>query len=136
MHEEGKKNNKTNILTIKRTSKIILFKYLNSIYNIKMDKSTHGFEELTLWQPVVKSNEGKYIAILSDTSIDRDDEIIGKDALQSIIDNDGYTAILVNHENKIQNQIGEWVNKRLETIGEHTALVAEPKFYLSNPQAK
>ena len=101
-----------------------------------MDKSTHGFEELTLWQPVVKSNEGKYIAVLSDTSVDRDDEIIGKDALQSIIDNDGYTAILLNHENIIQNQIGEWVNKRLETIGEHTALVAEPKFYLSNPQAK
>ena len=101
-----------------------------------MDKSTHGFEELTLWQPVVKSNEGKYIAVLSDTSVDRDDEIIGKDALQSIIDNDGYTAILLNHENKIQNQIGEWVNKRLETIGEHTALVAEPKFYLSNPMGK
>ena len=101
-----------------------------------MDKSTHGFEQITLWQPVVKSNEGKYIAVLSDTSIDRDDEIIGKDALQSIIDNDGYTAILLNHENKIQNQIGEWINKRLETIGEHTALVAEPKFYLSNPMGK
>jgi len=101
-----------------------------------MDKSTHGFEELTLWQPVVKSNEGKYIAVLSDNSVDRDDEIIGKEALQGILDNDGYTAILLNHENKIQNQIGEWINKRLETIGEHTALVAEPKFYLSNPQAK
>ena len=101
-----------------------------------MEKSTHGFEERTLWQPLVKSNDGKYVAILSDNSVDRDDEIIGKKALQSILDNDGYTAILVDHENKIKNQIGEWVNKRLETIGEHTALVAEPKFYLSNPQAK
>jgi len=96
-------------------------------------KSTH--EQITLWQPVVKSMDGNYIAILSDDSIDRDDEIIDKEALDEIIKNDGYTAILVNHENKIQNQIGEWINKRVEKIGEHFALVAEPKFYLSNPQA-
>lgn len=100
----------------------------------EISKSTH--EAITLWQPVVKSSDGKYLAVLSDDSIDRDDEIIDKEALIKILDNDGYTAILVNHENKIENQIGEWVNKRIEEADGHTMLVAEPKFYLSNPKAQ
>lgn len=100
-----------------------------------LNKSTHGSETIEMWQPVVKNNEGKYIAILSDDSVDRDNEIIGKQALQGIMNDDGYTAILLNHKNDIELQIGEWVNKRIEQIGEHHALVAEPKFYLSNPKA-
>lgn len=100
----------------------------------EISKSTH--EAITLWQPVVKSSDGKYLAVLSDDSIDRDDEIIDKEALIKILDNDGYTAILVNHENKIENQIGEWINKRIEDADGHTMLVAEPKFYLSNPKAQ
>ena len=103
---------------------------------MKIEKATHDGERIELFQSMTKSADGKYFAVLSDNSIDRDQEIIGKQALQGIMDNDGYTAILTDHENKIENQIGEWTNKRLETIGEHTALVAEPKFYLSNPKAK
>jgi hypothetical protein len=79
---------------------------------------------------------GNYIAVLSDDSLDRDDEIVGKQALQKIMANDGYTAILLNHKNDVLGQIGEWINKRLETINGHTAFVAEPKFYLSNPNAQ
>ena len=99
-----------------------------------MQKATH--ETIELFQPVVKSSEGKYIAVLSDDSIDRDGEIIGKQALQKIMDDDGYTVALMDHTNKILNQVGEWTNKRLEQIGEHTAFVAEPKFYESNPNAQ
>ena len=80
-----------------------------------MDKSTH--ERIELWQPVIKTSNGKYIAVLSDDSLDRDDEIVGKQALKGIMDNDGYTAMLLNHKNDVMGQIGEWVNKRIETTG-------------------
>jgi len=101
----------------------------------KIHKSTHGYERLDLWQPIVKSGS-KFIAVLSDNSIDREDDIMGKSAFQNIIDSDGYTAALIDHENKVLGQVGEWVNKRIEIIDGHSALVAEPKFYESNPQAK
>lgn len=100
-----------------------------------MEKATHK-DTITMYQPVVKTTGGKYIAILSDDSIDRDGEIMSKEALMDVMNNDGYTAILFDHENKIMNQVGEWTNKRIETINGHTALVAEPKFYESNPNAK
>lgn len=103
-----------------------------------VNKSTHD-SKIIMYQTVVKDATGKYIAVLSDDSIDRDGEIIGDEALNKIMSNDGYTAILYDHENKVMNQVGEWTNKRLEKISvngvSHTALVAEPKFYLSNPNA-
>ena len=105
--------------------------------NIEKSTTESTVEKIELFQSLIKSSTGKYLAILSDDSIDRDGEIVSKAALQKVCgDNKGKTAILLNHENKIENLIGEWTNKRLEQIGEHTALVAEPKFYLSNPSAK
>jgi len=100
-----------------------------------LNKSTHS-DIITLYQPLVKNFEGKYVAVLSDDSIDRDGEMMSKEALKEVMDNDGYTAILFDHENKVMNQIGEWVNKRIVEIDGHTALVAEPKFFDSNPNAK
>jgi len=100
-----------------------------------MKKATHT-DTITMHQPLIKMDGGKYIAILSDDSIDRDGEIMDKSALESIMKADGYTTILFDHENKIMNQVGTWVNKRIETINGHTALVAEPKFFESNPNAK
>lgn len=100
-----------------------------------MEKSTH-VDKITLYQPLVKNSEGKYLAILSDDSIDRQGELMSKEAFQDILKADGYTAILFDHENKIMNQVGEWVNKRIEVIDGHHTLIAEPKFYQSNPNAK
>lgn len=100
----------------------------------EIQKATH--EAIELWQPLVKGLNGNYIAVLSDDSIDRDGEIVGKSALHSIMKNDGYTAILLNHKNDVLGQIGEWTNKRLEETNGHTAFVCEPKFYMSNPNAQ
>lgn len=97
-----------------------------------LNKSTY---DITLWQPILKSNEGKYIGVLSDTSVDRDGEIVGEEALTKIMEDDGITIGLLDHENKILNQVCVWENKRLEKIDGHTALVAEPKFFESNPNA-
>lgn len=104
-----------------------------------IDKSTTevSVEKVELFQTLSKSMDGKYIAVLSDDSMDRDGEIVSRKALEKVCgDKKGKTAILLDHENKIENLIGEWTNKRIEDIDGHSALVAEPKFYLSNPKAQ
>ena len=100
-----------------------------------MEKSTHEPFNTELFAPITKSVEGKYLAVLSDNSVDRDDEIVHEKALEKV-SNDGYIVALVDHENKIENQVAEWVNRRVVTIDGHKALIAEPKFYMSNPKAK
>ena len=104
-----------------------------------MEKSTVNStpEKIELFQALTKSSNGKYLAVLSDTSIDRDGEIVSAEALEGVIKSDGgQTAILLNHENNIENLIGHWTNKRLVDIDGHKSLVAEPQFFLSNPKAQ
>ena len=101
-----------------------------------MKKSTHGYKKVELFQALMKNSSGKYIAVLSDNSIDRDGEMMHEKALNKIKNDTGTVSILLNHENKIENLIGEWVNRKIMKIDGHTALVAEPKFYESNPKAQ
>ena len=98
-------------------------------------KGTHSPYNTELFAPIVKDTVGNYIAVLSDTSADRDDERVGKQAIENMYSS-GYLAGLIDHENKVLNQVCEWINKRVVEIDGHTALVAEPKFFLSNPNAK
>lgn len=91
--------------------------------------------EKKLYAPVVKSAKGEYVAVLSDTSLDRDEEFIGKKFLESAASQE-FLPGLLDHENKALNTVCEWVNKRVEKNGEHYCLRAEPKFYLSNPNAQ
>ena len=99
------------------------------------NKSTHAPYNTELFAPIVKSAEGKYIAVLSDTSTDRDEERVGKQAIH-IMEQSGYVAGLIDHENKVLNQVCQWKNIHVVEIDGHTALIAEPKFFLSNPKAK
>lgn len=101
----------------------------------KTDKSTVNSERVELFQTLSKTEGGEFIAVLSDTSIDRDGEVVGKEALTKLRDDDDFLAILVDHKNSVESLVGEWTNKRVEQVGEHTALVATPKFFLSNPMA-
>jgi len=103
---------------------------------MEIDKSTHESYKTELFAPIIKSTEGKYLAVLSDNSLDRDGERVGKSALYQMQKDDDYLAALVDHENKALNQVAQWINKRVEEIGGHTALVAEPKFFKSNPKAQ
>lgn len=94
-------------------------------------------KKIEMFQTLMKSTEGGYMAILSDNSIDRDGEIVGTHALEKVAKLQlGKVPILLNHENKIENLVGEWTNRRMENKNGHTAFVAEPKFYMSNPKAK
>lgn len=95
------------------------------------------FAKRTLYMPIVKGNkDSKFMGILSDNSIDREGEIIGEEALRRVADTPGSIPGLMDHENKIMNQVCAWTDKRIEEIDGRVALVAEPKFYDSNPNAK
>ena len=94
-------------------------------------------KKIEMFQTLMKSGTGGYRAVLSDNSIDRDGEIVGTKALEKVANLQlGKVPILLNHDNKIENLVGEWVNRRMETIDGHSAFVAEPKFYKSSPKAK
>jgi len=103
---------------------------------MKTNKSTHDGYSVEMFAPIMKESSGKYIAVLSDTSLDRDEERVGKCALNKIAENPGYIAGLMDHDNKVLNQVAEWTNVQVKDIDGHTALVAEPKFFMSNPNAK
>lgn len=100
-----------------------------------VNKSTHEGFRRELFVPVMKSAEGKYIAVLSDNSTDRDDEIVGKSCIEKLGQDMGYIAGLVDHDNSVLKMVAEWVNRQVVEIDEHTALIAEPKFFKSNPNA-
>ena len=100
-----------------------------------INKATTCGSKLDLFAPIMADQDGKYIAVLSDTSLDRDNERVGVSALIKIQQDLGYTAGLVDHDNRILNQVCEWTNKRIKEIDGHTALIAEPKFFISNPKA-
>jgi FKBP-type peptidyl-prolyl cis-trans isomerase len=91
---------------------------------------------LKLWMPVTKDVSGNFIGILSDTSIDRDEEFITKELLQDWAKNEVLPA-LANHENQMEKFVGGWKNIRTITKNDHTALVAEPFFFSkeANPLA-
>ena len=94
-------------------------------------------KKIEMFQTLMKSTAGGYRAVLSDNSIDRDGEIVGPKALDKVANLQlGKVPILLNHDNVIENLIGEWVNRRMENIDGHTAFIAEPKFYMSNPKAQ
>lgn len=101
-----------------------------------MEKSTHQGYRTELFVPIMASAKGKYIAVLSDDSCDRDEEMLSSSCVEDLAKGDSYLAALCNHKNDIFMQVAEWTNKRVEKIGTNTALVAEPKFFMSNPNAK
>ena len=86
--------------------------------------------------PVMKTAEGKFVGILSDSSMDRDEEFMSKELLQSWSKNKSIKA-LANHTNKMESWVGGWRNLKTIGKGKDTALVAEPWFFSkeANPLA-
>ena len=80
-----------------------------------------------------KAVDGKYKAVLSDDSIDRENEIVGKGFLESAFD--GQVVGLLDHKNSVMGQVCEWVDKQIIKKDGHNALIATPKWLLSNPNA-
>lgn len=94
------------------------------------------FEKRFLYAPIVKErNSGKYFCVLTDNGIDREDEIVGKTMMDKAASEEWLPAHM-NHEYKVENLVAEWVNKRVEKVDGKSALVAEPKWFMSNPHAQ
>jgi len=101
-----------------------------------MEKATQEGYTTELFMPIMKEANGKYIAVLSDNSVDRDDEKLSKGCVEKLGLDDGYLAALCNHSNDVFMLVAEWTNRGIKEVDGFTALVAEPKFYKSNPRAK
>ena len=90
-----------------------------------------------LWIPLQKTESGEYRGILSDTSIDRDDECMSKDLLESWAENKSLPT-LVDHQNTMSAWVGVW--KELSVISKNgrNALTANYTFFTkeANPQAQ
>lgn len=90
-------------------------------------------ERFSCFMPISKSNDGELISILSDTSLDRDEEFMTKELLDDWASDNVVLPMLANHENKIEKLIGGWNDKRVVSKGDNHALVAKPFFLESNP---
>lgn len=89
-----------------------------------------------IWMPITKNVDGSYSAILSDESIDRDDELMSKELLIDWAKNKSL-PMLANHKNEMQSWLGGWRQlKVLEKKGKN-ALYAKPFFFSkdANPLA-
>jgi len=99
-------------------------------------KATQEGYRTELFMPLMKGKEGKYMAVLSDNSTDRDDEKLSKGCVEKLGQDNGYVAALCNHTNDVFMLVAEWTNRGIREVDGYTALIAEPKFYLSNPRAQ
>lgn len=92
---------------------------------------------MKLFMPVMKQADGKFLGILSDTSIDRDNEMMSAALLREWAMYNRTLPALVNHENKMEKLVGGWKNLRVVEKDGRTALVAEPFFFSkeANPLA-
>jgi len=92
---------------------------------------------MKLFMPVAKSADGKFLGILSDTSIDRDNEMMSASLLREWASTNKTLPALVNHENKMESLVGGWKNLRVIEKDGRVALMAEPFFFSAeaNPLA-
>lgn len=84
-----------------------------------------------------KGFDGDFRAILSDTSIDRDDEFMSQELLGKwASEPNQFLPMLMDHSNKVENLIGKWNNAQIAKSGDkHHALTMIPKFFDANPKA-
>jgi len=86
---------------------------------------------LKLWMPIVKkevNGNTKISAILSDDSLDLDDEMMSKSLIKEWALKKSLPA-LTDHKNSMENYHADWENIHYEDIGENGALVADPKTF-------
>lgn len=87
-----------------------------------------------IWMPLTKSDNGNFRAILSDNSIDRDDEFMGKELILNWASNKSLPA-MINHDYTMENWVGKWDNFETYENEGKCGLSAEPKFFKTNPKA-
>ena len=96
-------------------------------------------EKRSIWIPIKKNYEtNEYRAILSDTSIDRDNERMSKNLLMKWANSPNkFIPMLMDHKNEIMKMVGQWTDPVLvENKSGSFALMMKPKWFLSNPNAQ
>lgn len=86
---------------------------------------------IKFWMPITKKPDGTYSAILSDTSLDRDTEMMGETLIDKIA-KQGIIPQLADHKNEMESWTGAWKNLRKIKNGQHIALMADPIFFSEN----
>lgn len=93
-----------------------------------------------LFVPIQKSGENEkdllFDGILSDDSIDRDDEVIDYKVLSKWADTPQRIPVLADHKNEVDSYIGQYTSKELISNGESNALKVKARLFKSNPKAK
>lgn len=99
---------------------------------------TEAMEKRQIWIPLSKNLiTNEYQAILSDNSIDRDNERMSKDLLVKWAENPNkFIPMLMDHKNEIMNMVGQWTNPTVLSNGDSHALAMTPKWFTSNPNAQ
>jgi len=93
-------------------------------------------DKRTIVCSIGKSMDGNFKAILSDNSIDRDDEFMGEALLAKWASAPNqFLPMLVDHKNEVDNLIGEWNSAEIVKSNKHIALTMKPKFFDANPKA-
>jgi HK97 family phage prohead protease len=89
---------------------------------------------IKLFMPIHKEN-GQYIGILSDNSVDRDNESMSSKVLSKWASLNVIPAF-IDHDASFGNMAGAWKNMTLEQKGDHHALKAEFVPNPNHPQAE
>lgn len=92
-------------------------------------------EVVKFWMPITKKEDGTYSAILSDTSLDRDTEMMGETLIDKIA-RQGIIPQLADHKNEMESWTGAWKNLRKIKGNQHVALMADPIFFTENANPK
>lgn len=92
---------------------------------------------LKIWMPIKKTDNGKFSAILTDTSLDRDNELMSEGVMDALSKQLSLPA-LADHENKMDSWIGTFQNLQKVHSGNHYAVTGEPTFFSkeANPRAQ
>jgi len=87
--------------------------------------------------PIKKNADGKFSAILTDTSLDRDKELMSESVMDQLSKKLNIPA-LADHENKMDSWVGTFQNLQKVENGGHYAVMGEPTFFSeeANPKAQ
>lgn len=96
-------------------------------------------KRINLFMPIFKSNSNasnKYYAVLTDDSIDREDEIMDEQAFKYIVNSQQILPALMDHENKCMNLVAKWTNHQIKKINGNHSLISQPEWIESNPNTQ
>ena len=91
---------------------------------------------IKIWMPISKKDDGHFSAILTDTSLDRDDELMSESVMDQLSQKLSLPA-LADHDNSMGSWVGTFKNLQKVHNGAHYAVTGEPTFFSkeANPKA-